>query len=115
VPIQPPPAGVWQPVERFAPGSYGNFLTRLIFGVRDIDPIQATSWWRSPNENRDVGGFPESQHLLGLAVDLVLDDKQRAVGELVDLGLTAVNEGTHVHVQYWPAGIASPLVRFIFG
>lgn len=113
VAVLAPPESVWRPVEAFAPGSYGNFLTRLVFGMRSFRGVLATSWYRSPRVNRDVGGHPESQHLLGLAVDLIAEEPQLAVTALTELGLEAFNEATHVHVQYWPAGIAGRLVRHI--
>lgn len=111
--VIPPPEAIWRPIENFEPGTYGNFLTRLIFAMRERRAF-ATSWFRDPLQNRNVGGHPESQHLLGLAVDLVTDEPQLAVTALTGLGLTAFNEATHVHVQYWPAGIAGRLVRALY-
>lgn len=113
MPVIAPPASIWHPVERLVPGSYGNFLTRLVFGMRERSGVLATSWYRDPRVNRDVGGHPSSQHLLGLAVDLITEAPMLAVSDLNELGLTAVNEGSHIHVQYWPAGISNSLVRFV--
>lgn len=61
-----------------------------------------TSWWRTEARNAAVGGSPKSKHLGGWAFDLVPDNPDKH-DVLVDaahaLGLWAVNEGDHVHVQ----------------
>lgn len=103
--ILPPPGNIWRPIEGVAPGTYRDFLLRVINGVRNSQSAFATSWYRNPRENRDVGGHPESQHLVGLAIDLVAD--RFAPGT----GLTVLDEGDHFHVQYLPHGVAGPLVR----
>ncbi len=79
------------------------------------DSTGATSWYRTPAENVRVGGSgprgygvggPLSQHLIGLAVDLVGADAQALRRE----GLLVIDQGTHVHVQGWPAGVLDELV-----
>lgn len=62
-----------------------------------------TSWYRTVDSNRRVGGHPWSQHLVGLAADrspasASFRSKARAAG------LIAVYEGDHDHVQAWQAG-----------
>lgn len=74
--------------------------------------LTVTSWWRSPQANRDVGGDPESQHLFGLAWDIA-PASTSLVREARAAGLTAVDEGSHVHMQLFPAGaLARAGVRF---
>lgn len=65
-----------------------------------------TSWWRSWEENLRVGGStsPLSQHLAGLAVDVVPGNWPAFVRSARAAGLVAVDEGDHVHVQLWPRG-----------
>ena len=77
--------------------------------------ISLTSWFRTPAVNRIEGGSPESQHLFGLAWDITAP--QELYGELVvmarGLGLIAVEERDHVHLQLFPAGaLARAGVRF---
>lgn len=65
-------------------------------------PSSITSWIRSEHHNADVGGSPHSYHLEGLAADCVLDKLTRApafIAEARALGLQAVNEGDHIHVE----------------
>ena len=62
-----------------------------------------TSWYRTVAGNRRVGGHPWSQHLVGLAADrspasASFRSKARAAG------LIAIYEGSHDHIQAWPAG-----------
>jgi len=62
-----------------------------------------TSWYRTVDGNRAVGGHPWSQHLVGLAADHApasasFRSKARAAG------LIAIYEGDHDHIQAWPAG-----------
>jgi hypothetical protein len=61
-----------------------------------------TSGHRSAKRNAAVGGVPNSLHLQGLAVDIVLDDPAHH-GEFLmacsRLGLRAIDEGDHIHVQ----------------
>ncbi len=102
-----PPFSIVNTVEAWAPGVYRAFWEILIDSVRE--PVQVTSYWRDPAENRRVGGAPDSQHQLGLGIDLVFAERaaaSRALSRLVGGGLVAVDEGTHVHVQAWPAGLA---------
>ena len=63
-----------------------------------------TSWWRSPERNTAVGGAPQSQHLYGLAVDAVPRDFDAFMADARRIGLYAVDEGNHVHLQIFPSG-----------
>lgn len=73
---------------------------------------RVTSFFRTVEENRAAGGSPVSQHLLGLAVDFVVPFEQRGDFEGIArlLHLVPVNEGSHVHVQRYPAGTIPPSV-----
>lgn len=74
----------------------------LVTFLLDRYPSSVTSWTRSPKHNENVGGKPESLHLKGLAVDIVFDDPTAndvAVNYAHELGLDAVNETNHVHVE----------------
>lgn len=65
-------------------------------------PLSVSSWIRSPVRNVMVGGHERSLHLLGLAVDIVLDDMGRTKDFIRDchrIGLIAVDEKDHIHVQ----------------
>lgn len=67
---------------------------------------RVSSWFRSPAVNADVGGAPRSQHLMALAIDVVLEDAQveRFIETARWLGLTPVRERGHIHVQRYEAG-----------
>ncbi|MEE8509324.1 MAG: D-Ala-D-Ala carboxypeptidase family metallohydrolase [Myxococcota bacterium] len=86
------------------------FLTQL--SRLQIGPsIRITSWWRDAVTNRRVGGHPQSQHLLGLAIDLVGEESElrsivSQVGQL-SLGVEAIRETGHLHIQWLPAGQAA--------
>jgi hypothetical protein len=61
-----------------------------------------TSWWRTVERNRAVGGVIRSAHLAGLAVDVVYDGAPpgpEADRMLSDLGLVRIHEGDHDHIQ----------------
>jgi len=104
---RPPPSELIFPVTR-------EFLRRLVVGLGAL-PIQATSWFRTPEENRNAEGDSESQHLFGLAVDIVGSDDalRRAIVAARGVGLIAVPEPSHLHVQAFPRGaLARAGVRF---
>ena len=70
--------------------------------LRGLFPFSVTSWIRSEKRNKEVGGVVNSYHLFGLAVDVVLDnpaDKGRFIKAAQQLGLDAIDEGDHVHVE----------------
>lgn len=68
-----------------------------------------SSGFRTRHRNRIVGGALRSQHTLGLAVDLVdVRDRERLDAAARALGLRAIGEPRHVHVQ---ALDAAALVR----
>jgi len=102
VPLRAPPLQLVFLVERVVPGVLSDFVSR-VNRIRGIST--ASSWWRSPEENVRVGGNRDSQHLFALGADLV-GDNQRILADARALGLIAVDEGRHVHVQGWPKGIA---------
>lgn len=67
--------------------------------------LSITSYFRTPSHNAIVGGTPSSQHLGGIAADLVPDattDRTAAIAALQAKGLTVIDEGTHLHVQAYP-------------
>jgi len=85
------------------------FLNRLgaaLTSTHGFEGVRASSWYRDVETNRRVGGAPDSQHLLGLALDITGEHLllHRLLIELRGVGLFAFDEDTHVHVQLLPAG-----------
>jgi hypothetical protein len=85
-------------------------FARAVVGVFPLLPPQTslTSWWRDPISNQRVGGHPQSQHRLALAMDFAAPDAGRLVAALRRSGLVVIDEGDHVHVQLYPAGALPP-------
>lgn len=85
-----------------------TFVVRAIFVIQNVRVIP-TSWFRTFDENISEGGDPESQHLFALALDL--DVPRGSVSRVLEaaraVGLVAVDERTHVHLQLFPAGALS--------
>ena len=101
-----PPFNVVQGVELFAPGFWQAFVWHINDSASKIRaPTTATSWYRNEAENQRVGGAQDSQHLVGAAVDLVNERAGQLANELTGRGFVVVNEGDHLHVQAWPAGL----------
>ncbi len=96
-----------QDVIRAARPQLVDFLTRL-HHIRVGPSIRLTSWYRDEVTNRRVGGAPDSQHLLGLALDLIGKelDLRQLVLQVRAVGVIAVREPRHVHLQALPAGVA---------
>jgi len=69
---------------------------------------RVTSWFRTADNNRLVGGSPESQHLFALAMDIESEAPERlefTIGEVARaVGLVAVPGRNFVHLQLFPAG-----------
>jgi uncharacterized protein YcbK (DUF882 family) len=77
-----------------------------------LHDASVTSWFRTSKRNAAKGGKPRSKHRDGFATDLVPDDpteKPALVTHARQLGLTAVDEDDHVHVQVPAAQHTSPL------
>jgi len=83
-----------------------NFYWRAVSAVRQFPRARVTSWFRTPERNRDEGGSPESQHLFALAWDVVLPEPESAAFQQAaqNVGLVAVRERRHVHVQAFQRG-----------
>lgn len=72
--------------------------------------IQVNSGYRSEPHNKKVGGKPKSKHILGIAADIVVEDKTpKQVFELIELlikegklpegGLKAYKTFTHYDIR----------------
>ena len=75
--------------------------------ILSSDPeLRVTSWHRTKAVNRACGGHPESQHLVGAAIDVVPSRGKWAEVETAFRaeGFVVVRESDHIHVQAWPAG-----------
>lgn len=89
-----------------------DFVFRVVAALvqqpRLLPGLVPTSWFRSREENTQVGGARFSQHLLGLALDF---DYLWGTARLPQLASALENAGLgyvesdeeHVHVQLWPA------------
>ena len=78
----------------------GFLLDVLIIAIRCGGSV--TSWIRSVEHNKKVGGHPLSRHIFGEAVDLVFDtqkDKEEAIQQFLRKGYHVLDEKDHVHVQ----------------
>lgn len=92
--IQPPPTDI---VALVRPELLAFF--RALFRI-PIDPgTLLTSWYRDPGANAAVGGVPNSFHLWGLAFDVVAPDPAHLVGHAREVGLEAIDFGTHIHLE----------------
>ena len=86
-----------------------------VAGLRAVPGTRLTSWYRSPETNAAAGGHPQSQHLVGLALDFSVGPvDHRTDGRALQLaavlgsrGFVVVPEQSHVHVQTFPAGALS--------
>ena len=104
-----PPQAIVHRVERSLPGA----LARIDRAIERLPPGSVvTSRWRSEQKNRDVNGEPDSQHLLGLAIDVVGPDLAAIAASLEASGLLAIPAPRHVHGQVLSAGIARQLGFF---
>lgn len=74
------------------------YLVLLSVGTNEVT---VTSWARSAERNADVGGTPNSLHLLGLAMDLVGSSSAlaRVAAAWRGFGLQAIDEGDHLHLE----------------
>jgi len=81
----------------------------LIHGLMHVvqnDALSLTSWFRTPEVNRDVGGDPQSQHLFALGLDLGGTERwlNYLATNAASFGLIASKSPTFVHLQAFPAG-----------
>ena len=82
-----------------------RFIIFLSEQIAAFDPtVQFTSWWRDEALNRAVGGNVKSQHLFGFALDLVADRSREIEDAVNQVGLFAVAERDHLHIQLFPPG-----------
>jgi hypothetical protein len=89
------------------PQFYRWLLPRLNLMLTRFPNAQPTSWYRDRASNIAVGGAEFSQHRLGWAADFSLPrDEHLALVQLAQgFGMVAIDEGDHVHVQMYPAGV----------
>ncbi len=102
--VRGPPRGL---VQRFLP-QYIYLLPRLVFLGEQFPAAIPTSWYRDFVANFRAGGNEFSQHLLAFAVDWDFMDRgeyEHFAGHARAIGLVAVVESDHVHVQLFPAGV----------
>jgi len=111
VPAQfPPPVLLREPWLGVIIGFLRNLSQSLVQGQ------QITSWYRSPQFNRQIGGEPDSQHLFALAMDIAGPQLVFSMFQARRMGLVAVMERDHLHVQAFPrgalrrAGVRFPIV-----
>jgi len=86
-----------------------TFAHAILFICKQHD-ASVTSWIRSEKHNAAVGGKAHSWHLDGLGADVVPDDPARKpfiILTAARLGLQAIDEGAHVHIE--PPGARGPL------
>jgi len=94
------PPGITPEIEEFVN------LAKAAWFYAGRPPVQVTSWWRSRRDNARVAGHPNSQHLTGLALDVLPDRAGHAFAQMARaIGLVVVDEGDHFHVQRY---LASP-------
>ena len=77
-------------------------FAKAIFVYAQKYPASVTSWGRTPEHSKAVGGFDGDPHTWWLAVDLVYDqtpDLAEATAYAKTLGLWLIRESDHDHFQ----------------
>jgi hypothetical protein len=85
-------------------GSVQTFYLRA-YAIGQGLNVRVTSWQRSRSHNREVSGAEASQHLIATAWDVAGPDQNVYMQRAQAAGLVAINEGDHVHVQLYRAGV----------
>ena len=73
-----------------------------ILELRDAYSFSVTSWIRTPTRNKLVGGKPNSKHLSGFGIDIVLDEEENKgqfLASVKSWGLKYLDEKDHIHIQ----------------
>lgn len=82
-------------------------LLDLLEGIRSFwGAIQITSAYRTPEYNKEIGGAPRSQHILGRAADCVVAYRQQR-----EFGDLAQREGAGCVIEYHHRGFVHVDVR----
>ena len=73
----------------------GAVALALVLALEDLRslygrPVRITSGWRCQTHNREVGGHPQSRHLIGCAVDVAPLDRDRERWEALREAVVAV-------------------------
>ena len=73
----------------------GAVALALVLALEDLRslygrPVRITSGWRCQTHNREVGGHPQSRHLIGCAVDVAPLDRDRERWEALRLAVVEV-------------------------
>ena len=82
-----------------------KFLAKLDKLIAEFDGLSCTSWGRSIQRNRDVGGAAQSGHVLWLAVDLICDEPRHifhVARRALELGFSGVEldlGNYHLHLD----------------
>ena len=113
--VQTPPAAARTPAAAAQPTAQPP--PNLAAAVQSVIPgATVTSTQRTPERNREVGGVPNSMHVTGEAMDIVLpegtapDEALRArLASALGVTITEfIPEGDHLHVGWRGGGQASP-------
>ncbi len=115
----PPPRNTLTFFDRMLPGIWSFWGAAVEAALGEVDSPDVgetiiTSWYRSVLENRRAGGHPDSQHLVGLAFDVVpgKGTSVLAINEAAQAferyGFQVVPSQGYLHVQTFPPGILRP-------
>ncbi len=84
-------------------GTPANPIYDKVFSLREEFPnAVVTSWCRSQEYNREVGGVEGSRHITCMAVDMIVPDSEASllVRRARELGFWVLVESDHIHLEY---------------
>lgn len=84
---------------------YVRRFLQLAYPIGEDLDVTVTSWHRTRSHNAEVGGQPQSQHLVATAWDITGPDRWTYSARAKRAGLTTLDEGDHIHVQLFRAGV----------
>lgn len=64
-----------------------HIYKNIVKPINDMfsNKMKITSWFRNKKVNELVGGYKNSRHLLGIAVDFYIDDKERDIENIFNI------------------------------